>query len=314
LVLTAVLGDEAAAEYLREGATDYVLKHRLERLPIALSRALRDKTHREEAAQLQEQILLAKRDWELTFDSVPDAIMLLDEECCIRRVNRALVELVGLDFSQVVGRHCYEVMHGADQPPQNCPHQCLLQTGREARADIEEPWLGKTFDYACSPLRDSDGALMGSVAVLRDITERKRAELALREGEEHFRSFIDNLPVGVYRTTPDGLVLMGNPALLRTFGYNSLQELASRHLERGKSEAGYSRGAFLGQIEPEGEARGFQGAWKRPDGSEVFVRESARAIRAEDGKVLYYDGIVEDVTERRRLEEQLLQAQNMAAV
>jgi len=184
LAVTGVLGDEAAVEYVKQGATDYVLKQRLERLLIALSRALRDKTHQEEATQLQEQIALAKRDWELTFDSVPDPIMLVNEDSCVRRVNRALVELVGLDFSQVVGRYCYEVMHGSDKPPQNCPHQCLLKTGLEARADIEEPWLGKIFDHACSPLRDSSGALVGSVVVLRDITERQRLEEQLRQAQK----------------------------------------------------------------------------------------------------------------------------------
>jgi DNA-binding NtrC family response regulator len=65
LVLAAVLGDEAAAEYFKRGATDYPLKGRLERLPIALTRALRNKTHREEAAGLQERIASAKRDWDL---------------------------------------------------------------------------------------------------------------------------------------------------------------------------------------------------------------------------------------------------------
>jgi PAS domain S-box-containing protein len=184
LVLTAVLGDEAAVEYVKQGATDYVLKRHLERLPVALRRALREKTHREEAAQLQELIALAKRDWELTFDSVPDAIMLVDEVSCIRRVNRALIELLGLEFSQVIGKHCYEVMHRSDKPPQNCPHRRLLETGMEARADIEEPWLGKIFDHACSPLRDSSGALVGSVVVLRDITERQRLEEQLRQAQK----------------------------------------------------------------------------------------------------------------------------------
>jgi PAS domain S-box-containing protein len=107
---------------------------------------------------------------------------------------------------------------------------------------------------------------------------------------------------------------MANPALLRMLGYDSWQELAFRNLEGDSCEAGHPRGAFCEQIEREGEATGLEAAWKRRDGSEIFVRESARAFRADDGRVLYYDGIVEDVTERRRLEEQLRQAQKMEAV
>jgi len=439
LALTAVLGDEAAIEYVKRGATDYLLKDRLEQLPVALSRALIDKTHREEAARLQEQIAYAKRDWELTFDSVPDPVMLVNEECSIQRANRALVELVGLELSQIIGKHCYEVLHRLDKPREDCPALRFLKTGTEARGDLEEPWLGKIFDLTTSPLRDSSGALKGSVIVLRDITEhrrveellqegrkelqtiidsvpalvfykdktnrlvrvnrpfseamgmpkkemenricselwpetaegywlddreviesgrpkrniietiktaretrwlqtdkipyldeggnvvgiigfsvditeRKRAEEALRESEEHFRRFIENVPVGVYRTTPDGRVLMANSALLRMLGYDSWQELASRNLEGDSFEAGYPRSAFREQIEREGEVGGLEAAWKRRDGSVVFVRESARTFRTDAGRVLYYDGIVEDVTERRRLEEQLRQAQKMEAV
>ena len=314
LVLTAVLGDEAAVEYVKRGATDYLLKDRLERLPVALSRALQDKTQREEAARLQEQIACAKRDWELTFDSVPDPVVVVNEECGIQRANRALAELVGLELSEIIGKHCYEVLHRSDKPREDCPHQCLLKTGTEARSDLEEPWLGKIFDLTTSPLRDSSGALKGSVNVLRDITARQRAEEALRASEAQFRRFIENLPLGVYRSTPDGRVLMANPALLRMLGYDSWQELAFRNVEGEGFEAGYPRSAFREQIEREGEARGLEAAWKRRDGSVIFVRESARAFRADDGRVLYYDGIVEDVTERRRLEEQLRQAQKMEAV
>jgi PAS domain S-box-containing protein len=314
LVLTGVLGDEAAVEYVKRGAADYLLKDRLERLPVALSRALQDKTQREEAARLQEQIACAKRDWELTFDSVPDPVMVVNEECSIQRANRALAELVGLESSQIIGKHCYEVLHRSDKPREDCPHQCLLKTGTEARSDLEEPWLGKIFDLTTSPLRDSSGALKGSVNVLRDITARQRAEEALRASEAQFRRFIENLPLGVYRSMPDGRVLMANPALLRMLGYDSWQELAFRNVEGEGFEAGYPRSAFREQIEREGEARGLEAAWKRRDGSVIFVRESARAFRADDGRVLYYDGIVEDVTERRRLEEQLRQAQKMEAV
>jgi PAS domain S-box-containing protein len=156
--------------------------------------------------------------------------------------------------------------------------------------------------------------LKGSVSVLRDITERRRVEEALRESEEQFRGFIENLPLGVYRITPPGRVLMANPALLRMLGYDSGQDLAFRNLEGESSRTGASRSALLKQIGRGGEVKGHEAAWKRRDESVVFVRESTRAFQAEDGKVLYYDGAVEDISERKRLEEQLHQAQRMEAV
>jgi PAS domain S-box-containing protein len=186
----------------------------------------------------------------------------------------------------------------------------LANEEKETWPDGHETWVSTTK----MPLRDAQGRIIGTFGVSRDITGRKQAEEGLRASEEHFRSFIENLPVGVYRTTPDGRVLMANPALLRMLGYDSLEELGSRNLERESLEAGYARNAFREQIDRQGEIRGFEASWKRRDGSVVFFRESARAIRADDGRVLYYDGTTEDISERRRLEEQFRQAQKMEAV
>jgi PAS domain S-box-containing protein len=184
LALTSFLGDEAIVEYVKRGATDYLLKDRLERLPIALSRALRDKAQREETTRLQEQIAGAKRDWDLTFDAVPDPVLLVNEECGIQRANRALAELVGLELPQIIGRHCYEVLHRSHKPREDCPHHCLLKTGTGAGGNLEEPWLGKIFELTTSPLRDSSGALKGCVVVLQDITERRRLEEQLHQAQK----------------------------------------------------------------------------------------------------------------------------------
>jgi PAS domain S-box-containing protein len=135
---------------------------------------------------------------------------------------------------------------------------------------------------------------------------RQRAENVLRQSEERFRSLFENATVGLYRTTPEGRILMANRTLVRMLGYKDFAELAARNLEDEGFEPGYSRRDFCEQLEREGESRGLEAAWTKRDGSVIFVRESARVVRDESGKAQYYDGIVEDITERKRTEEELL--------
>jgi PAS domain S-box-containing protein len=112
-------------------------------------------------------------------------------------------------------------------------------------------------------------------------------------------SFPD-LPIGVYRTSADGRVLMANPALLRMLGYDSFEELARRDLEGGGFEPAYQRDSFKERLERDGEIRGLESEWARRDGSRFFARENARAVRDRAGAVLHYEGTVEDVSERKR--------------
>ncbi|GEM_PF-1204428 len=141
----------------------------------------------------------------------------------------------------------------------------------------------------------------------REIAERKQAEEALQESEERFRGIFENATIGLYRTSPDGHILMANPALLRMMGYSSFDELAQRNLEEEGYEPEYPRSAFKQRIRNEGQVLGLESAWVRRDGITLFIRESARAIRDEAGNTLYYEGTVEDITERKRAEEEIRQ-------
>ncbi len=139
----------------------------------------------------------------------------------------------------------------------------------------------------------------------QEITDHVRATGALAESEERFRSLFENSTIGLYRTTSDGRILLANPTLVRMLGYESLEDLIRRNLEEDGFEAGYPRSGFKEQIEAEGEIRGLESAWKRRDGTPVFVRESAKAIRDAAGNVLYYEGTVEDISDRRKAEDAL---------
>jgi PAS domain S-box-containing protein len=159
------------------------------------------------------------------------------------------------------------------------------------------------------PYFEDGGKLLRYVGATLDITERKRAEDALHESEERFRTLFENATVGIYRTTPDGRILMANPMLIRMLGFETFEELAKRNLEEEGFEPQYSRAMFRKQIEQQGVIEGLEAAWRKHDGSLAFIRESARAIRDHDGCVMYYDGIVEDISDRKRAEEELHRTQ-----
>jgi PAS domain S-box-containing protein len=116
-------------------------------------------------------------------------------------------------------------------------------------------------------------------------------------------TLLEGLPIGVYRTSPDGCVLAANTSLLRMLGYDSLAELSSRDLNQ-EFEPEYLRSEFRQRLERDGEVIGLESVWRRKDGSGFYARENARAIRDESGSVLYFEGTVEDVTSRRRVEEE----------
>lgn len=139
----------------------------------------------------------------------------------------------------------------------------------------------------------------------RDVSERKRTERALRESEERFRTIYENNTIGLYRTTPDGKIILANPALVKLLGYSSFEELAARDLSKHGFERLYERKQFIEKIETDGEIKGSESAWIRKDGTTAYIRESARMIRDSKGSTLYYDGTVEDITERKLAEKSL---------
>jgi PAS domain S-box-containing protein len=148
-----------------------------------------------------------------------------------------------------------------------------------------------------------------NVILKEQIAERERVEEALRESETRFRSLFENATIGLYRTTPDGRIVLANPTLIRMLGYESFAEIAKRNLEMEGFEPTYPRSQFRASLEREGEIIGLESSWIKRDGSDILVRESARAMRGDDGRVLYYEGTVEDITERKRAEEALRQSE-----
>ena len=141
--------------------------------------------------------------------------------------------------------------------------------------------------------------------LLIELNRRKRIEEMLQKGAERYRNLFVNSPLGIYRISTDGQILMANPTLIRMLGYSSFDELTSTGPKRRDYEPSYLRKKIRDRLEKEGKIRGFETKWRKPDKSIMFVRENARAIRAPDGTLLYYEGTVEDITEQKKAEEKI---------
>ncbi len=124
-------------------------------------------------------------------------------------------------------------------------------------------------------------------------------------GEAHFRSVYEHATIGIYRTTPDGRVLMANPAAVRLLGYDSFDALAQRNIEQDGFANAEARSAYHAQLERAAVVSGLETTWRRCDGSTFSVRVSAQAIRDEQGVIRYFDGTFDDITAQQSMQEAL---------
>ncbi len=130
---------------------------------------------------LSERLQSAAEEWQATFDSIQDSVMIVDPEYRITRFNAATTRFLGLPMERIVGSACYSVLHGASGPMDGCPCQKTFQTGLSSKLELLHAGSGKWLSISTDPIRDPAGNIHGAVQVTRDITEAKRAERETQE-------------------------------------------------------------------------------------------------------------------------------------
>lgn len=166
-------------------------------------------------------------------------------------------------------------------------------------------------EMTITPIRNPENEIIYFVAIIQDITERKKSEDALRESEFRFRGLYENATVGIYRTSFAGKILMANPTLLKILGYNNFEEVTNLEAKDTYTDPNI-RTVFTKELNLKGRVFGFESKWKKKDGTIIYVRESARVVKDEDDKPIYYEGTVEDITDKKIAEEQLISAKERA--
>jgi len=172
IVLLTILADEAlGVKAVQEGAQDYLTKGQPD--SNLLVRSIRYAIERKKA---EENIKRAAEEWTITFDSITDLVSIHDKDFKLVRVNKAFADVFKMKPEELIGKYCYEVVHGANEPAPYCPHKQALADGRPHRAEFFEPHLGIHLEITASPIFDEKGEVVGTVHITEDITERKKIE------------------------------------------------------------------------------------------------------------------------------------------
>jgi diguanylate cyclase (GGDEF)-like protein/PAS domain S-box-containing protein len=145
-----------------------------------------------------------------------------------------------------------------------------------------------------------------------DITDRKTTEGALETSEARHRQLVDHLPVGIYRSTPEGALLEANRALARILGYPDRESLLQADVQEFFVDPS-DREAWMAKIGAEGTVSDFELQLRRPDGSVIWVRDSARAVLDDRDRIVCYEGALQDITRQKQAEWEARQSSQQAA-
>ncbi len=245
--------------------------------------------------RLFEQVNTVQQQWEYTFDSIGDPILVHDHQGRILRSNQRLSHLLGREGGGLlVGRSVLQLLSVKNSAYKICPY-C---EGLAGEGDEPDPWLQGYFLSSNSTFADPSGRQLGTVHVLKDITDRKRAE-------EKYRTLVSSVQEGVFISTPQGRFLDFNDALLRMTGYENRDELMAIDIPSAFYASQSDRERLKKLLEQHGAVADFEFEMRRKDGEIRTMLESSIAIRDAAGSVTAYQGFLLDITERKQAEYEI---------
>lgn len=250
-------------------------------------------------------------------NSIPDLIFYKDKQSVYIGGNKAFEEYAGRSMKDIIGKTDFDMFPKETAEFFREKDRKILE---EIRALSNEEWIeypdGRRvlLDTLKTPYYSPNGTVLGLIGVSRDITKMKKAEDDLKESEKRYRRIFEESKDVIFVSTKEGRFLDMNPAGLQLFGYSSLEDIQKIDIPLNLYQNHSDRIKYLERIKEFGFVKDYELTLKKKDGSEVIVLETTTAIYDDEKNIIACRGIMRDVTEKRRLEEQLNQAQKMESI
>lgn len=239
-------------------------------------------------------------------EAVPGIVSWISSDLHYLGVNKHLAETYNLPKEAFLGQNIGFLQ--ASQEFSEFMRQFFASSAQDDCREVSSNVNGATRNYLIVSQKYARGKAAFAVGV--DITERKDAEAALKQAEERYRTIFENAVEGIFQATPDGYFISVNPALARIYGYESPEEMITnltslQHRLYGNPE---SRSQLMQMLQEQDIVVNYQSQVYRRDSSLIWTSENARAVRDIDGRLIRYEGTVEDITERKQAQEALQRA------
>jgi len=259
----------------------------------------------------------ASKMWQDTFDAMSEALAVLDTDCRIIQCNRAMIELVNQPEAEIIGKHCWEVIHGTGSPIEDCPRPRVKKSLQRQTTRVE--FGQRHFEVSMDPQFDESGGISGYIHIMSDITDRIRSETALQEARRTLVTILDSIDATIFVADMESHeVLFMNRYMKETFAGDFTGQKcwrAFRH-KSGACEDCTNQKLLDDQGNPTGAC-----VWEgRNSISGRWYVNYDRAVKWIDGRYVHLQ-VATDITEiksleqeRRHTETQLRQAQKMEAI
>jgi PAS domain S-box-containing protein len=274
--------------------------------------------------QVEKELLESEERYRLISENMMDVICLHYPDSRYVYVSPSLETVLGYSPEEALGKSPYDFLE-----PEDCNQILTPSHKKVAHEKVPDITLYKTrrkdgsyiwLETKVKPVLAADGTLRYILSASRDVTEHKQAEERLQESEKKYRSVIQNIQDVFYRSDARGNLLMGSPSGAKMFGYNSVDEMIGLPLDLFWPDP-EERRQLLDQIKTTGSAKDFEAVLKKKDGTTFNAYFTTHFYYDDQGNFLGTEGIIRDVTERKRseeekarLESQLLQSRKMEAI